>query len=432
MLKIIKVRFGSPAWKAGIKKGDEILAFDGHPYKDALDFAYYDGQTAFDVTVTRGSKQKTMHVDKEESTPMGIEYEQEDLPLTHCQNKCIFCFVDQCPKGMRKTLYVKDDDYRSSFACGNYVTLSNITDEDLERILRLKLSPLYISVHAYDPEVKKLLCANPKSAKVFEYMRAFAQAGITMHAQIVMIEGINSDDVLKETLDELYKLFPFVQTVAIVPVGLTGHREGLYPLKPVSQACALRTIEMVEKMQAEIVKTHPEGWVWCSDEMYVIADREVPSYESYGDFGQIENGVGLISTFDHGVELALQEEPAVRGQYTLVTGKSFEKHLKGVCDALSAKYPVDLDLVAVENDWFGHTITVAGLLTGTDIVKTLKARGYYKDVLLPSNTLKEFETVLLDGMSVQDMERELDCKIHICQGGEHLIHILSGNEENYE
>lgn len=432
MLLVTKVKPFSPAHKAGIKKGDQITAFDSHPYQDALDFAYYDGQADFEVTVLRAGKTKTLRVVKDEAVPMGLEYEQEDLPLTHCRNKCIFCFVDQCPKGMRKTLYVKDDDYRQSFACGNYVTLSNITEEDLERIVRLKLSPLYISVHAYDPKVKQLLCANPNSTKVFDYMRLFAQAGIVMHTQIVMIEGINSDEVLKETLDELYKLFPAVQTVAIVPVGLTGHREGLYPLQPVSQACAVRTIEMVESMQAEIVKTHPEGWVWCSDEMYVIADREVPSYESYGDFGQIENGIGLISTFDHGVEEALKEEPTLSGKFTLVTGKSFEKHLKGWCDKLSARYPLDLDLVAVENDWFGHTITVAGLLTGRDIVKTLKSRGYHHDVLLPSTTLKEFETVLLDGMSVKEMEEQLNCKIHICQGGEDMIAIFSGQEKEYE
>ncbi len=432
MLIVTKVALFSPAWRAGIKKGDKISAFDGHPYEDALDFAYYDGQARFSVTIHRGDKQKVVTVRKDESVPMGIEYDQEDMPITHCQNKCIFCFVDQCPKGMRKTLYVKDDDYRSSFACGNYVTLSNIKQQDLERILRLKLSPLYISVHAYDPEVKKLLCANPNSAKVFDYMRQFAEAGITMHTQVVMIEGINSDGVLKETLDELYKLYPYVQTVAIVPVGLTEHREGLYPLKPVSKECASRTIDMVEKMQAEIVQVNHEGWVWCSDEMYVIADRDVPSYDSYGDFDQIENGIGMISTFDHGVEEMLEAKPDIKGQFTLVTGKSFEKHLKGWCDKLQKEYPVQLDLVAVENDCFGHTITVAGLLTGRDIVNTLKERGHFPDVLLPSTVLKEFETVLLDGMSVDEIEKELDCKIHICRGGAHMIAILSGDEEHYE
>ncbi len=432
MLKITKVKFGSPAYRAGLRKGDEIAAFDGHKYEDALDFAYYDGQSDFAVSYIRKGKTHETRVRKEESEPMGIEYEQTDMPLRVCHNKCIFCFVDQCPKGMRRTLYVKDDDYRTSFACGSYVTLSNASEEDLERIVRLHLSPLYISVHAFDPQVKKLLCANPKSAKLFDYMRLFAQNGIQMHTQIVMVEGINDGEVLQQTLDELYALYPFVKTVAIVPVGLTGHREGLYPLKPISQACAERTIDQTEAMQRRVIAEHGSGWVWASDEMYVLADRPVPSVESYGDMEQIENGVGMVATFLQEVRDAVQSLPALHGCYTLVTGRSFEKYLRGICDELQKQYDVQLDVKAIDNDWFGHTVTVAGLLTGRDIVAQLKERGYYPDVVLPQTTLKEFESVLLDGMSVHDIEQALHCTVHMSSSGWDLIRILAGKEEENE
>ena len=425
-LTVTKVLFMSAAFRAGLRKGDIIVAFDGHPYMDALDFAYYDGQSAFDVTFLRGDREHTVRIRKGEDQPMGVEYETVDMPIKPCTNRCIFCFVEQCPKGMRETLYVKDDDYRMSFACGSYVTLSNLKDEDIARILRLGLSPLYISVHAYDPDVKRKLCANPKSTKVFEYMQTFAAHGIAMHTQIVMVEGINDGDVLQETLDKLYELTPHVQSVAVVPVGLTEHREGLYPLQPVGKACAAATIDAVEAMQAKCLKQLGTRWVWCSDEMYILAERPMPDYASYEEFVQIENGVGMVSTFLQEVADALDEEPFVDGEFTLVTGVAFAPTLTDVCNAITRKYPsVKLHVATIDNRWFGRTVTVAGLLTGGDIAAQLKEAGYTKEVILPDTTLKEFESVLLDGMSVADLEKELNCNIHICEGGADLIRILS-------
>jgi putative radical SAM enzyme (TIGR03279 family) len=306
------------------------------------------------------------------------------------------------------------------------VTLSNLKDEDIARILRLGLSPLYISVHAYDPEVKRKLCANPQSTKVFEYMRTFAAHGISMHTQIVMVEGLNDGDVLKETLDKLYEMAPQVQSVAVVPVGLTGHREGLYPLHPVGKECARATVEMVETMQKKCLAEWHTHWVWCSDEMYILAELPMPEYDAYEDFVQIENGVGMVSTFVHEVEEALTESAEPKGEYTLVTGVAFAPILQDVCRALMRQYDVQLHVKTIDNRWFGETVTVAGLLTGVDIIKQLKALGYTHEIILPDTTLKEFETVLLDGMSVADIERELRCNIHICAGGGDFIRILTG------
>ncbi|MBQ9145828.1 MAG: DUF512 domain-containing protein [Clostridia bacterium] len=432
-LTVTKVAFRSPAYRAGIRKGDNILAFDSHPFKDALDFAFYDGQECFSVTFLRKGKEYTVTVRKECEQPMGIEYADLEMPLMHCANKCVFCFVDQCPKGMRPTLYVKDDDYRSSFACGSYVTLSNLQEEDIARIIRLGLSPLYISVHAFDPEVKKALCANPRSAKLFTYLEQFAAHGIALHTQIVMVEGMNDGEILKQTLEELYRLAPQVRSVAIVPVGLTAHREGLRALKPVSKESATATIDLVEAFSARAKEEYGTRWAWCSDEFYVLANRAIPEVETYEDFPQIENGVGMIATFTQEVEETLAEDPALSGAYTLVTGHSFAPTLKEICRKLERKYPLELDVAVIDNDWFGHTITVAGLLTGRDIVAQLLKRGYHQNVVLPHTTLKEFETVLLDGMSVQDIEEALQCKIHISRSGKSFIGILSGRkEENYE
>lgn len=431
-LTVCKVRFASPAYRAGLRKGDVIEAFDDNPYYDALDFAYYDGQERFSVRFRRKGKEMQTLLCKQAAQPMGIEYRQEDMPIKHCTNHCIFCFVEQCPKGMRPSLYVKDDDYRLSFACGSYVTLSNLTDQDVSRILRLGLSPLYISVHAYDPQVKKLLCANPNSTKVFEYMQTFAAHGIVMHTQIVMIEGINDGAVLQETLRELYKMYPYVRSVAIVPVGLTGHREGLYPLKPVSPACAVRTVDEVSYWQNKSLAANGTRWVWCSDEMYLLADLPLPQYDFYEDFEQIENGVGMVSTFLQEAQEALKGVQSIQGKFTVVTGEGFSKILVPLCADLTKRFEVQLDVVTVRNDWFGSTVTVSGLLTGRDMVAQLKQHGYSKDVIIPGNTLKEFETLFLDGMSLQEMRQQLQCNIHVSDSGSDFVAILCGQKKEEE
>jgi len=430
MESVLIVKKNSPADKAGIKIGDKIKGFDGYIYTDVLDFIYYDGATSFTIQlVDENGEEREVKIKKRSSTPLGIEISDKGFSIRPCHNRCTFCFVEQCPKGMRDTLYVKDDDYRLSFTCGSYITLTNLTENDIERIIRLKLSPLYISVHAFNPQVKVGLCANPRSAETFDIMKRFANAGITMHTQIVMVEGVNSDDILKETITELYKLYPFVATVAVVPVGLTGHREGLTPLTPVSLECGKRTIDFCENFNKSIEKKVPQGFVWCSDEMYILAKKELPPYEYYGDFSQIENGVGLVATFLHDLQDELTYYEKLIGEYTLVTGVSFYPTLKRVADNLTEIYDIKLDVIQVENDFFGHTVTVTGLLTGGDIIAKLKDKLKYKNVILPRNVFKEFTDVMLDGISKEDIEKELDCHVFISNGGDGLIRLLAGEED---
>ncbi len=424
MLPITKVKRHSPFWKAGVRAGDSILAFDGYPYIDELDIEFYGTQCSFTVTIQdKKGNVRDCTVIKEPYEELGIEYPEQDLKVIPCKNHCVFCFVEQCKKGMRNSLYVKDDDYRLSFTCGSYVTLSNIKEEEIERIIRLKLSPLYISVHCYDKEVKKFLCKNPKSAELFDILNRLKEGGISFHTQIVMVEGINSGDVLKETVEELYKLYPAVKSIAVVPVGVTGHRDGLYPLKPVSRECANQTIDYIEGF-ARKVSHIGTNFVWCSDEMYVIAGRELPSCDYYEAFDQIENGVGGVSLFFDEAREALKEYNP-KGRYTAITGVAFYPFLKEFCDSIKSKN-LDIEVICIKNKWFGESITVAGLITATDIIEQTKGNIKNNKVIIPSTMLKEFEDVFLDGISVKELERSLDVKVLISDGGESFIKVMAG------
>lgn len=426
MVKIISVAKNSPADSVGIKTGEYIEAFDGFKYRDVLDFLYYDNATDFSITLkTDSSESRIVNISKETDTPMGIEIENQEFDIMPCGNKCVFCFVDQCPKGMRETLYVKDDDYRLSFISGNYITLSNITEQEIERIIRLKLSPLYISVHCFDKQLKKKICANPRSADVFDIIDRLAASGIIMHTQIVMMEGLNDGEALMETVKELYARYPYVKSLAVVPVGLTKCRDNLYPLQPISRECAIATVKAIEKFNESVIRNNQEGFVWCSDELYLQAKLNIPEYSYYGSMPQIENGVGLVAEFFYELKDELCYTPELEGEYSLITGKSFEPILTNIAIALEEVYGVKLDVFGVINKFFGETVTVAGLVTGGDIINQLKDKIRYKQVIIPQNMLKEFETVFLDGLSIKDIEEALNCKMHLSRGGDDLIKILS-------
>ena len=363
-------------------------------------------------------------IEKEEDEPLGIEMSQSDY-IIPCKNDCMFCFVRQLPKGMRKTLYVKDDDYRMSFAMGSYVTLSNLTDEDLDRIKRLSLSPLYISVHCFTPELKRKICKNPRSAELFDILRDLAAAKITMHTQIVMMEGVNDGDELMLTLSELAKLYPAVKTVAVVPVGLTKHREGLTPLKPISRENAVRTVKMVEEFNRKMIEKNGEPFAFCSDEMYLIGELDLPPYESYGEFEQIENGVGLVADFFDCAAYALESGVVPKGEYSAITGISFAPLLEKYCKELEEKYDVKVDVCPVRNDFFGETVTVSGLVTGGDIIKQYRGK-LKKDIIIPRTMLREFSGVFLDEVTLCQLEEALGVRAHIADGGDGFIRILGG------
>ncbi len=423
MAKILTVAKGSIAEGLGIKINDELIAFDGTPIVDVLDYCYYDGSSEFVMTVKMGGVIVDINVVKEDYDTIGIELDESmDLTPISCKNKCKFCFVDQLPKGMRDTLYVKDDDYRLSFVSGNFITLSNVCDSEIERIIRLKLSPLYVSVHATDARIKTALVANPEGGKTFEKIKHLTSHGIKINTQIVMAPDENDGEILKKTLTDLASLMPMVMTCAVVPVGLTKHREGLYQLKAVDKAKACESIKIVEQINEQFGQ-----FAWCSDEFYIKGDVNLPKYSEYGDFDQIENGVGMIRMFEYDLQVGLDNQKPSRKKksVSLITGVSFEPLLSKYISLITDKYSrLDIDVNAVKNDFFGESITVAGLITAGDIIKQYKGK-LKTNIILPSTMLREFTTTFLDGVSIKELELALGAKVHVAQSGEHLIKIIA-------
>lgn len=388
------------AKKQGFKISDEIKQMGGYKFVDELDFLYFDNEKKFDVLISRDGKDKLIHVSKKEGESLGLEFEEEMSPYV-CKNHCIFCFVDQLPKGLRDTLYVKDDDYRFSFLCGSYVTMTNVSDEEIDRIIRLKLSPLYISVHAYDNEVRKYILKNPHTEKLIDMMRKLGQNGIKMHTQLVICPGINDGKVLKESIEGLHSV-EGVETVAVVPVGLTVHRDKLDALKPVDEQNAKETIKLVEELNEKY-----KGFCYCSDEYYVKAKLDVKDYQYYGDFEQIENGVGLIADFMDNYKYSLDEveDCNLQKEIGFITGSDFAPILEKVFPDLEKKLNIKATVYGIKNKFFGESVTVAGLVTATDIIEQVKDK---KDAfIIPNNMLREFSDAFLDSKKLSDLSKAL-------------------------
>lgn len=429
MLTVKSVDGGSIAEEIGIQAGDQILSFDGKEALDILDYSYYEGAGEFTMSVKRGDMVTDYEIVKDEWDEIGIEFTDDCyLSPKACRNKCIFCFVDQLPRGMRKTLYIKDDDYRLSFATGNYVTLTNIGEKEISRILDRRFSPLYISVHATDDKLRRYMLGNPNAPDIMPVLKRFAEGGIVMHAQVVMCGGINDGEVLLKTIKDLAELYPQVKSLAVVPVGLTGHRSGLCGLDPVDADCAERAIRLCDEFNDGFKAKNGENFVFCSDEMYVKAGIEVPDEEYYGDFEQIENGVGLLTELKRDCSEAMEGTSRARkGTFVLMTGVSAYDYLSREVEKIKKSYPdLDATVIAVENEFFGKSVTVTGLLTGGDLLKAIKKTPKNATVILPRVMLKEFENVFLDGMTVDELRKASKRNIEIVEtGGIPLVEALT-------
>ena len=442
MLKITKVKRNSIAKELGLEVGDEIVAFDGYPCEDELDYLYYVETESFTMTVRdkRGAGETTVEVEKEEGEDLGLEFEKNTC-LRTCHNRCVFCFVDQMPKGMRESLYVKDDDYGMSFSCGNFVTLTNLTDEGLDRIIRLHLSPLYISVHTMNPELRVKLLRNRFAGKIVEQIKKLAEGGVEMHCQAVLVPGENDGEELKFTARELFKYYPLVRDVACVPTGITKYREGLHPIPDVDKAYSEKLLDTVDMLNKEF----GVNFLLPADEYFIKAERPFKDASFYGDFEQIENGIGMTAKFLQEADEAFSALITQNGQgrYALkkpkrsviISGVSAEKTLQGLADKCNkAVDGLHAEVLAIQNDFFGHTVTCTGLLTGTDILRalqTLRAEtGAFDEVLLAGNTMKEFEEVFLCGMTLNELKTKLgfeNIKVNY-DGGYGLVEILAENE----
>lgn len=412
---------GRAARHAGLRVGDELISLGGTPVEDVLDCLYYDGEEKFDAEVVRGGKKRVFRIKKRADEPLGIELEEEMRPM-RCRNKCVFCFVDQLPKGMRESLYVKDDDYRYSFISGSYVTLTNLSDGDVDRVIRLHLSPIYISVHAFDGEVRRRLVTNPNTDKLIERMEKLGANGIKMHTQLVVVPGINDGAELEKSIRGLHSV-EGVESVAVVPVGLTAHREGLARLRVATKEESSEAVALTEKLNEEF-----GGFCWCSDEYYIKAGLPPREYGYYGDFEQIENGVGLFAEFYDNVDYELSERADMRlgKKLALITGVDFAPYLKEKMKEVDAKLGTSSTVFGIINHFFGETITVAGLVTAGDIMAQADCTGMDAAVI-PDNMLKEFGDVFLDNVTVSEVERALGVPvIVVSHSGADLVGRIAG------
>ena len=421
----------SPAERCGIRRGDVLLSINGAPVIDLVDYEYLTAERRLTVSL-RGAdgSERTVPVRKAEAEPLGLSFATTMMDaMRTCRNHCMFCFIDQMPQGTRTSLHVKDDDWRMSFIMGNYVSLTNVDDAELERILARHVSPLYVSLHATDPNVRTRMMGNPNAGRILEQLRKLCNAGIRFHLQVVLCPGVNDGAVLERTLTEAEKLVPWAQSLAIVPVGLTRFREKLAQLRPWTAAEAAELIEQIGTAQARCLRAHGTRFVFLSDEWYLLAKRPLPPYEAYEAFEQIENGVGLLRLFEREFFEALERyEPLATKKRVLAAGGTaaapfFAELLKEL-----AGYRCDVELIPIENRYFGGNVSVGGLVTGGDLVEQLAGRIDGRALLIPHNMLREQEDVFLDGMTLSEAERALGTRIFPFRNGESLIDLVFGGE----
>ncbi len=405
--KVSYVSPGSLAEIAGIKNGDVILSINDIEINDYLDYMY----ASCNEEVTIKLSDRNVSVNNFDFEPLGINFDTLliDEPKS-CRNKCIFCFIDQLPKGMRDTCYFKDDDYRLSFLQGNYVSMTNMTDDDVDRILKYNIPRINISVHTTNPELRCKMLSNKNAGKVLDYLKRLADGGLNINAQIVLCPRYNDGDELDRTISDIAALGESVESVSIVPVGLTDHREGLAPLKGFDASSSAYVISQIEKWQSKFKSERGTNLVYLGDEFYLMAGRAFPDFDEYDGFPQIENGVGLCASLIYEFDDALSTESSIKPKHhkTIATGYSAYPVIKGLIEKLDGGL---INIVPIKNNFFGEKITVSGLLTGVDIITQLKGRDLGEELLLPSSLLRHDENILLDNITITDIERELNVKI---------------------
>lgn len=420
--------------KAGIKAGDTLLRVNGNSIADVLDYRFYITETKITLDLVDGKGTAySARIKKGEYDDIGLEFETYLMDKQHtCKNKCIFCFVDQMPKGMRETLYVKDDDSRMSFLFGNYITLTNLTDEEISRIIKMRISPVNISVHTTDPALRVKMMANPRAASSLEYLKRLCDGRIKVNTQLVLCPGINDGPALEKTLEDLGRLYPNLQSIACVPVGLTRYREGLFPLRVYEKENAGQTIDVIDAFAARMEKKYGERVAYPSDEFFLKAQRPIPPAEYYGEFSQLENGVGLIALLKDEFESALRldEESGCKGEFTIATGVGAYGLIRSLSEMVMAKHPgVKIEVWGIVNRFFGENITVAGLVTGQDIVAQLWGKRLGNKLLLPSVMLRHEQDKFLDDYTIKDIESQLGVPVKtVDNDGFMLYNAMTGRE----
>lgn len=427
--KIKMVVPGSIGDELELEPGDRVLAVNNQQIEDVFDYHYLINDEYIELTVQKADGEEwLLEIEKDAEEDLGIEFESSLMDDYHsCTNKCIFCFIDQLPKGMRSTMYFKDDDSRLSFLQGNYITMTNMKDKDLERIIKYKLSPINISVHTTNPELRCMMLHNRFAGKIMEQIQKLYGAGVLMNGQIVLCKNVNDGDELRKTIGDLGEFLPYMESLSVVPVGLSAHRDGLYPLEPFTPEDAREVIEIIHGYQEIFMEEYGTHFVHASDEWYILAGAPLPEEDNYDGYVQLENGVGMLRLQEREFHEALNEDiyenmygaPEEREKNkhcTIATGKLAGPFLRELVADLNVHYPnIQVDVVEVTNYFFGPRITVSGLLTGQDIIRALKGRDLGSELLLPINVLRSGEDVLLDDVHVKEIEKTLQVPVRIVQ-----------------
>lgn len=413
-VKIYNVTKGSHAEKAGIKSGETLLKINLNEIVDVLDYRFYQVNRNLSLEISDGENSRTVEITKGEYEEIGLEFETYLMDEQHsCRNKCIFCFIDQLPKGLRKSLYFKDDDSRLSFLFGNYITLTNITEHEIERIIKMHISPINVSVHTTNPELRCKMMNNRFAGDVLKYLKRFADAGITLNCQIVACPGINDGDEMLRTMRDLESLG--VEMTAIVPVGLTAYRDGLYPLVPYNKETAAQTLDLIENYGNMCKEKHGRRIFFAGDEFYILAEREIPAPEFYEDFSALEDGVGMIAYLTDDVKWALEEleyDEKPNHTVTVACGTGVYPFMEKIMAMINEKFPnITINTQPIKNNFFGGGVNVSGLVTGGDLISQLKGKNIGEKLIIPSSMLRFENDLFLDDVSTDDVERELNVEL---------------------
>lgn len=432
---ISQVQKRSLAFKAGITAKSTLVSINKNEINDVLDYQFYITEPRVElVCLDSAGKEQTFVIEKEEYEDIGLIFDSYLMDKQHCcKNKCIFCFIDQMPKGMRDSLYFKDDDDRMSFLFGNYVTLTNLSQKDIDRIIKMHISPINISVHTTNPDLRVRMMKNKNAGESLKYIEQLAAHGIRLNTQLVLCPGINDGQELLRSLNDLGKLAPNIESIAAVPVGLTDYREGLQQLRVYTKEEAGEVIDIIEDFSDRFFEKHGVRIAFASDEFYLKAQRPLPEYDYYGDFSQLENGVGLVTLLKSEFYDCLENDSFSPKGFSaaIATGRLAFPLMSELSEAAMKRYPnVRLDVHMIENEFFGENITVAGLVTGRDLIKQLKGRIDAKILLIPAVMLRHERDRFLDDVTVKDVEKELGVRV-VCaeNNGYDLLSKMLGCED---
>lgn len=429
---ISHVKPDSIAWELEIEPGDVLLEIDGMAIEDILDYQFYAEDEELTLLVRKPDGEEwELEIEKDYGEDLGLDFENGLMDdYRSCSNRCIFCFIDQMPPGMRETLYFKDDDARLSFLQGNYITLTNMKKQDMERVAKYHLSPINVSVHTTNPELRCQMLHNRFAGEALKKIDYFYEHGIEMNGQIVLCKGYNDKEELDRTLKDLTRYCPVMQSVSVVPVGLTRFRDGLCPLESFSPEEAGEVIDQIEAVQKQCMKEHGVHFVHASDEFYILAGRDLPPASQYDGYPQLENGVGMLRLLleETGQALETQKGDDRRDRLTIATGKLAYPYLEHCVKQVQTRFPnLEVSLVGIRNDFFGEQITVSGLVTGQDLIAQLKGKDLGSRVLIPVNMLRSGETVFLDDITLEEVQNALQVPVvSVKSSGYDLIAALTG------